>query len=90
MNRRVICMRRTEVARCSCGVRRSKFENCWVFAQFGAKEFAKIARIDGALLKRALLLMGLHKSCADDHVVVEMLLCLDELTLELNRKELRS
>ncbi len=40
-------------------------------------------RVDGPLLRRAINLFAKGKSCADDHIVAEMLTALDEDVIDM-------
>ncbi len=50
---------------------------------FDDKDLQSMPKIDGALLKRAINLFKNNESCAEDHVVSEMLRVLDEDVLAL-------
>ena len=50
---------------------------------FSKKDLEGMPRVDGPLLRRAINLFAKGKSCADDHVVAEMLTALDEDVIDM-------
>ena len=51
--------------------------------QFNKKDLEGMPRIDGSLVRRAINLFAKGKSCAEDHVVSEMLTILDEDVIDM-------